>query len=212
MASGVERVQIITERYDSSNYMCGSALAFSNEKSNLWSSLCTELVAFNFIWGSFEALALKFIVRVNSDSTTYLARKFISKYYKEPVIYGYNEALNSLLSMLVKQLTEKEMLIIEKEPVSTKGLFLVSKLRNQFAHGSRIIPLPDDWSNELTKEVDTIQLSSRIVLYTIQMMLLVKYGSKGYTVEDPQLFDFVELEDSVSLDALIKRVHIRDYS
>src|SRR5690554_814996 len=87
MAAGVERVNIITERYDSSIYMCGTALDYSNEKSKLWSNLCADLVTFNFIWGSVEALTLKFVsTNKSNDSTSYMARKFISKNYKGPTI------------------------------------------------------------------------------------------------------------------------------
>jgi hypothetical protein len=213
MAAGVERVNIITERYDSSIYMCGSALDFSKEKSKLWSDLCSELVTFNFLWGSFEALTLKFInTNHGDDSTTFLARKFINSNYKGPTINGYIDTFNELYRIFGRELQNHLLSIIGREPHPTKGLLLVSKLRNQFAHGLRLLPLPDDWSDELSREVDNINLSSRIILFTIQMLLLAKFGYKGYIIEDPMIFDFVELEGPVHLDDLIKNLHFENLS
>ncbi|MEC0238372.1 hypothetical protein P4H66_00610 [Paenibacillus dokdonensis] len=211
MAAGVEQINIITERYDSSIYMCGTALEYSIEKSKLWSKLCSELVTFNFIWGSIESLILKFVTKNSKDSTTYLGRKFISNNYKGPTIKGFIETYNNLYSMLRKELSEQELKNIEREHHAAKGLFLVSKLRNRFAHGSRLLPLPEDWSEGLTRDVDIIQQSSRIVLFSIQMLLIAKYGLRGYRIEDPVLFDFEQIEESVDLDALIKNLHFEDY-
>ncbi|WP_341418007.1 hypothetical protein [Paenibacillus filicis] len=211
MAAGVEQVRIITERYDSSIYFCGSALAYSDEKSKLWSELCAELVTFNFIWGSLESLILKLVARKNKTSTTYLGREFLTANYKEPSIEGYLETYSILYKTLGKELSGKVLKNIENEHYAAKGLYLVSKLRNQFAHGSRLLPIPDDWSDGLIKEVDMIRMSSRIVLLTIQMLLISQYGSNRYIIEDPVLFDFDELEEPVSLDALIKNLHLQDY-
>ncbi|AFC33301.1 hypothetical protein PM3016_6693 [Paenibacillus mucilaginosus 3016] len=211
MAAGVEQINVITERYDSSIFICSASLEYSNEKSKLWSKLCAELVIFNFIWGSIESLILKFITKTNEDSTTYLGRKFISKNYKGPTIKGFIEAYNKLYNIFQEELSEQELKIIEREHHAAKGLFLVSRLRNQFAHGSRLLPLPEDWSDGLTREVEIIQLSSRIILFTIQMLLLAKYGFNGYRIEDPALFDFGRLEESVDLDTLLKYLHFEDY-
>lgn len=212
MAAGVEEVKVITEKYDSSIYMCDSALYYSNEKSKLWSKLCTVLVTFNFIWGSSESLILKFVTKTGKDSTTYLGRKFINENYTNTLIEGYLQTYNTLQYLLQKEMKNKGMEDVIKEPQTTKGLYLVSKLRNQFAHGSRFLPEPDDWSVDINNEIEIIQLSSRIVMFTMQMLLLSQYGLRGQIIENPSLFNFEQLDESISLDSLIKNLHFDDYN
>lgn len=56
------------------------------------------------------------------------------------------------------------------------GLSVVYEIRNEFAHGSFLFPEPPDWGIEKKAlEVDIFSVASRIVLLSIQMILIAKY-------------------------------------
>ena len=69
------------------------------------------------------------------------------------------------------------------------GLFLVSQIRNDFAHGSAVVPRPDSWQGSLSESerqrADLVRTSSRILLFTIQMMLIAVYrcGRADFVVD-----------------------------
>jgi hypothetical protein len=56
LAAGVQRVDILTGRYDNSLVMCGSAMEYEDARSKDTSSLVTELTRLLFAWGAFETV------------------------------------------------------------------------------------------------------------------------------------------------------------
>ncbi|OZI12081.1 hypothetical protein CEW92_08455 [Bacillaceae bacterium SAS-127] len=212
MASGVVNVEIVTELYDSSIYVCGSAMDYSKEKSELWSELSKSFVTFNFIWGSMEGVIALITPENDKDSMVYRGLKYLKENYKVSTIQGYVQSYNDLYAMFKTQVSSSELAKLERKSVQAKGLYLVSKLRNQFAHGSRYFPEPDEYNDELNNDIEIIKMSSRIVLFTIQMLLYAKYGEKDFYIENPSMFDFNwELEDPVLLDEMLKKLQFNDY-
>ena len=63
------------------------------------------------------------------------------------------------------------------------GLYVVYELRNSFAHGSIEFPEPDEENKALSYHSEMIRESSRIILLTIQMLLIAHSESSEEEIE-----------------------------
>lgn len=94
---------------------------------------------------------------------------------------------------------------------SSSGLYLVSKIRNSFVHGSQQLPNPDDWVNDIRNDIFIITVSSRMVLLTMQMLLIAHFFKKQVTLEHLSMFDELFDIDSISLTSLLNVIHLQNY-
>ncbi|MFT9819332.1 hypothetical protein, partial [Lysinibacillus sp. NPDC056185] len=172
MASGLDEVNLITEKFDSSINYCSSALFFENERSAMLSTLAKELSFFNFVWGAFESTleTLEPLIEgCNIEShgkiraTSYILRK-----KQVPLLSGYTESLNKLQT-LFKTLISKNI-NYDHITFKGKGIYIVSKIRNQFAHGA--LSLPSDLTvnafvgaSKMLKEQKDAHLSRAMTMY-----------------------------------------------
>ena len=214
MASGLDEVNLITEKFESSIGFCSGALTFENERSAMLSNLVKELTIFNFIWGAFESLIETLeplITECNIESfgkvktACYILRKS-----KTPIIIGYDESLRKLQSLfnslITKNVNHKHI------PYSGKGIYIVSKIRNQYAHGAFSLPFhPEDFPDPEINHTVLINISSRIILLSTQMLLLSYFGSEDIDLEPLYLFpELYELE-SMPLNTLLESIHLHEF-
>lgn len=217
MAAGVSKVEIVTEKYDSSIYLCESALAYERDRSYLWSELSQELISFNFIWGSLEYLIKDMCDKYGKASTTMRGRIFLRNNYKYDVIPEYEISYYRLLEFMLSNMSEEIPNDFDDESFIAKGLILTSKVRNMFAHGSRGLPEIEDYSEGLSIDIELINLSSRITLFIIQMILIIKYYDSNEYIESPYIYDFFlpfrfdEVEDPLSLNKVMFNLHLEHY-
>jgi hypothetical protein len=101
MASGVIKVEIDTQQYNTSNFYCGFARDFEDSRSKLWSDFCVELTTFNFIWGSLEALIEEITNATEEDSKPTYGKKYLKENYTKRPIEKYDCVLKAL-KLLIK--------------------------------------------------------------------------------------------------------------
>lgn len=208
LASSINTVSIITEQYDDSLFMCGPALEYENEKSKTLEKVVRELSIFNFIWGAFESVSkaieppninIKKRRTIIDDVMFYLKNNFTN----EKVIPEYSHKLN-ILEFLIKKDTQY-IKNIDLEKIydnrfmndAGKALALIRIIRNDFAHGSHSFPEPDDWNmfsnfNE-NDYITRIVISSKLMLLTIQMILIVCFKDNIFSIIEYQDYEEYEI-------------------
>jgi hypothetical protein len=204
MASAVVNTKIDIQYYDASTIFCDPVRDFEESKSKLWSLFCKELVTFNFIWGSLESLIEKITNAKESDSKPYYGIKFLRSEYAGTPIKKYSCVVRSLLKLMQNSNYPYDEQIYKhfSSKNTGSGLHLVSKIRNTFAHGSQPLPNPDDWLRNIHDQISIIEVSSRMILLTMQMLLIAYFRKKDLILE--QLYMVAELYnfDSISLVSL----------
>lgn len=216
MAAAVDEIRLVTEKFDSSLAFCSSARSFENERSLMLSEIAQQLTVFNFIWGAFESLietVEPFFKGCNSKKHGKIsaARYIIRKNYTQS-LSGYTFVLEKLLKLFDQLIVSHEEINHQNLLLNEKGIFLVYKIRNKLAHGSFSFPYdPYDHPNPQMNHSTLISISSRIVLFTIQMLLLAYFKKRNHSLY--HLFLFEELEDleSIKIHTLLEFIHIENY-
>lgn len=198
LGSSIDSINVITEKFDDTIMYCSPAIEYENEKSKTLGCIIKELSIFNFYWGAFETVG-KIIDPPKVPNTLKKRRTLIddSLYYLKnnyPLIHApntYNKLLHCLECILSK---DPQYLHINFETAldysyfdnTGKGLALIRMIRNDFAHGSHSFPEPDDWnlygnfkSSDYLKK---IHISSRLLLLTIQMLLISFFKDKQFSI------------------------------
>ena len=196
IAAGVGNVEIDTLRFDDCPF-CPTE--YEDKRSELLTQMVTRLTTFNFVWGAFETVIkiidpddvprnIKPRSSVIDNAIYYLKNEFdlsprIPLYYDTLAQFRLVLLSDSLYKKYVK-----EFKIDSFMSISGLGVHIVRKIRNSFAHGSTTLPEPDDWdskailSSEL-RHLDLIEISSRLILFSIQMMLTAKFKNNDFKVE-----------------------------
>lgn len=180
-ASAIQSVCVNYGGFDLCSIYCSPVAEYEDARSELTENMFTELLRFNFIWGAFETtLKLYKIPKIPKtikprssiiDQTAHFIKNKFE--FKIIPIYKYKTIQNQLFVSL----TESNMFFLNDEikingPMgySGLGLYLVKNVRNQFAHGLTNIPEPPNWENGKNDALNIIVLSSRIVLFSIQLI------------------------------------------
>lgn len=196
LGSSINAVNIVTEQFDDSIMFCGPAIEYENQKSKTLEKVVRELSIFNFLWGAFEAIGktinppkvpntLKKRRSLSDDCLFFLK----NNYPFIPAPNAYNDFLQQLENLLEK---DPQYVHVQFDKMiddsycdnAGKGLALIRMIRNDFAHGAHSFPEPDDWSwnNEFTSSdyIKKIHVSSRLLLLTIQMLLISFFKDKPF--------------------------------
>lgn len=202
IAAGVESVKVVTGKHDDCLMYCGIALGYEDKRSELLSYLTTKLTIFNFVWGSFESIAkaigLSRLPRHLNRSRNSIVDKAIwflkQNYSQKPHIAFYDDELYRLRKLIEKNEYYKnysnEFKLLNFCELNGLGLHVVRMLRNELAHGSAKMPTPDDWKRGSTdlllsehRHLELIDACTRILLLTIQMLLLAHVSRNEFIVE-----------------------------
>lgn len=220
VASGIERISFELAPYDRSYGWCGTADDFSDKRGLLLQSYVTEVGIFNFIWGAFEAV----LDAINPPEIPKV-RGEVNKacnYIKLNVSYNlplYLDLLYSLYRAFNKTFGNQTDQIFKLKPyinLSGMALFSVSKVRNRLAHGAlhfpELVSIEDVVENY--PQVELIQLCSRLVLLSIQMLVLSYYKDSHlmFRVDpegDIEFGDPSPSDEKVSLELLLRSVHLK---
>ena len=111
-------------------------------------------------------------------------------YGSEPFLAFYSDQLGTLYRYLEDHEYYnrycKEFKLRNVDDLRGLGLHVVRKIRNELAHGSAVMPRPDDWGEKATKllssehrHLDLVNTCTRVILLTIQMLLLVHVRGTG---------------------------------
>ena len=207
LSYSIASVTVEPDKYDDCLY-CGMAWDAEYARSKVLSGFSTLLIKFHFVWGALESIV-----------TSLIDNKKIEKYGKINAACGYIKNSQIVLRMFpeykalvdrfldeilcIKQfekdlfdigITNKED-CISKDYVDDagKGIFVVYKVRNRFAHGNLYLPYPVDPEDDASEMIgdSVIRNATTIVLMTIAILFLVDLGD-----EDFELVDFPFDEDN----------------
>ena len=225
IASGVESVNVRTAKHDESVLYCRGAFEYEEKRSELLSHLTTKLTIFNFVWGSFESVVKAFSLpplpkhlKRGNGSVVDRTIWFLKQYYgSEPSLAFYNDCLCNLCEYIGYNEDynkyQKEFKFHNFADLTGLGLHIVRKIRNDLAHGSAVMPEPDNWGEKSTKLLPSehrhlylVQTCTRILLFTIQMFLLVQTRGEKIIVEC--LLDAREDYVESTLQLALHQIHL----
>lgn len=214
MASSMESVTLITEKFDSSLDFCSSARAYEKSRSAMLSQLAVKLSTFNFIWGAFESLieTLEPLIpgcNINKFGKINTARYILRK-TSVKTINGYRASLDMLLNLY--NATVRDCVDHTNIKFNEKGIFIVYKIRNKFAHGAYDLPqIPNEAEDLQVSDIPLIDISSTIVLLTMQMLLNSYFKNQNIYLTELFLFNEFYDEESIPLIPLLRSIHLEDY-
>ena len=199
MCSGLEKVQIAPNKYDEGLLYCRNAWDYSVSKTELSSKLSTELVHFLFAWGALESL-IKGIVP-NKQVKSYGKINALCGFLKEHNLAnllpaGYLNEYEHMIALLRESVGYEEVLVDLKMESQTRfsykeyvdisgiGVYVVSKIRNNFVHGQMRFPEPEEYGGEQSSNVELIHTATRITLMTILTALIGEIKDNDFILED----------------------------
>jgi hypothetical protein len=231
IAASIDRVTMDITRFDESVLYCGAAWEYESKRNELLTRLVTKLSVFNFIWGGLETV-IKTISPDHLDIE--LAKKLRRKnevvdrailflkheYDPMPRLSLYDEMVFQLRQLLSQHPSYSEFSRFFREDeitsISGLGFHIVRKIRNDFAHGSAKLPEPSNWGESGAKvttseqiHLDVIEISSRILLLTIQMLLLAFYNPPSFSVSVLKDGDGLLIDENI--DIVLRVLHLADY-
>jgi len=145
------------------------------EASHRNAEIVKSLVIFNLNWHTFENLKADQFSNDDTDSLVKLSRFLDDTYHPYKNLVHYNEVVSELKRLVRKShiLDHKKVLRhITLENRSSVGITIVHRIKNYFAHGAYQFPLGSDPTGQVSIDPEIIDLSSRVVLLTIQMIML----------------------------------------
>jgi hypothetical protein len=217
LASGIKEVSYKSDMYDDLVQWCGPAIEYENEKSKFHSRLIKELAIFSFIWGGFEAYldtielpkCPKYPGKINS--VNFLLKERFENNFSS--LKYYPSVVKFLTKLILKNpwyLKGNNMLTINNcDSSKINGLRIVYQIRNSFAHGAFRINEPPDWNIIKPFDIPIIAASSRIVLFTIQMLILVTHENLNFQISEIHRVP----EEEGGIDALnfIQKMHLQKF-
>lgn len=231
LASGISNIDISTTKFDSSVIWDSGVMEYEDLRSEILTQLTKELTIFNYIWGSLETLIDDNISKeaINTFGKINATTGWLKKNYKYKPVNGYIELVDELKKLLIETNYCKDKLdfkyIYKKYCYKSHvnligfGLFLVYKIRNKFAHGATEMPYVNDdiyENNDIDKyihdlkERKIIELSSKITLLSIQMILKLQFKENNFIIEELYLNKDFKLE-KMDIENVLDNIHIANF-
>ncbi len=222
IASGITSIGFDSARFDHGSVYCGSASDYNEAKSAIMSDLVLELARFNFIWGGLEILvdSLKTEDHPKHKGKINRACYLLKTRYEPASPLPFYSDLVSILRDLICQLPHYDSLekdvskslndrfaIQSHVGISGIGLFVVYRIRNGFAHGTLCFPEPEDYSWVKPLDVQLTKISSRLVLLSMQMMVLAFLEEETFVIPFSWVGD-ERIQDREVREAL-RTIHVK---
>lgn len=217
MAASVENVIIDTSRFDDSTLMCRPAWEYQSKRSELLSQLATKLTMFNFVWGAFET-AIKIINPPKVPKTIKSgasiiddALYFLKTNYEPAKSVDFYDWTVAELHDLIKQIPYykplmKELRLQQAIGITGVGVHVVRKMRNMFAHGTMTMPEPEEWNLHKPLDHELIHQATRVILLTLQMILLTSLKNQVIQVELLEDDDGFPYEEDIQI--VLRSLHV----
>jgi hypothetical protein len=217
IASGIVEVKYVSDLHDDSMFQCNPSMEYEDAKSDFHSRLIRELTRFSFIWGGFESYcdaypfspcpAEKKRGSVNAVNH-FLKTTYLDNY---SVIPFYDEVIEHLKKIIGKnpwhgntnELFSSDACTSDK----VSGLKAVYKIRNSFAHGALKFSEPDGWGDVKPYDIGIINTSSKVLLMTLQMLLLSRTTNLKLKVSQLNESD----EFGVSAEKYLPKLHLKSF-
>jgi len=217
ICSGITKVEYTEGLHDNAWIVCGPAGEYDDAVSAHLEKLLLNLTYFTYIWGGFESLVDGLALEDCPDQRgkfNKVAHYLKTKYESEFEMPEYYRNLVTLLIHYLKQTpsfnADSNLFNPSKcAGKSGEGLTLVYKIRNGFAHGAFEFGAPDEYSSSTSYHTRIIHISCRIILITVQMLLLSL--NKDSNIEIEPNWEFEEEEKTIPGVEFLQRLHLKDY-
>lgn len=192
IAAGIKSVDLDLIRFDDQFGWCSGADRYELARQDILRKHVTSMAVFLFVWGALEAAVEAISPPPHPDKSRQgkinSACHYISKYFKTDLtIRPYREVLCQFTGLLSRSASFQRLAADLNLPTHMGeegfGLFIVYKLRNEFAHGDTIFPVPDDEHRPISEDPTIVKLATRIVLLSIQMLFLIRYVDEAITID-----------------------------
>ena len=196
VASGIRNISLVTAFYDDSLAYCETPRNYENARSDFLTEFTTYLGIFIFTWGGLEEV-LKMInpSRIPAqikkgggnvfERAVYMLKtnyqRFDKLYFFDDIVYEFRTILEKTPSY--KSISDSMCI----EPWMNDfgfGFDLVRKIRNKLAHGALVVPSLNYDNKPKLSEIMLLKHSIRIILFTVQMMLLVYLDKQNLHIEN----------------------------
>jgi len=201
IAASIESVSVNMLTFGEGVMYCSAAAEYEDRRSDLLSEVLHDQLRFTYVWGAFETLA-KIVeppavpksVKPRSSMVDRVAYHLRGTFdLRNCAPWGYNQWLHDLkvsLGPSDRFRIGKHFALTTCAGYSGLAISIVRHIRNQFAHGVVNLPEPEEWTGEKPAALSVLKLSTRLVLLSMQMLLLAEHPDPYWTGENiPDLTD-----------------------
>jgi hypothetical protein len=167
--------------YDASFMMCRPSYEYESAKQKLYKKLVSETTLFTNLYNGFESFIneIKLEECIHRKGKINAATKFISEKINENnfTIELYNDIVLLSVEMYNSIFDDHFSIIIKPNDCTNTfglGIKLIYKIRNKLMHGDFFFPEPLDYGVKPPFHPELINLSSRLILISMQLLLIAK--------------------------------------
>lgn len=217
ICSRITKIEYNESLHDHSMIVCGPAGDYDDAVSAHLEILLLNLTYFTYIWGGFESLVDNLNLPEcpqQRGKCNKVAYYLLTKYETEFKVPQYYNNLVTLLANYLKETPFFDSVDNLYTPSkcggkSGIGLTLVYKIRNGFAHGAFEFGEPEEYNMTKSHHTKIVHISCRIILLTIQMLLIATYHQDNIEIEPYS--EMYEDESTIPSVDFLQNLHLRDY-
>ena len=196
LAAAIDEVQIDTVEFGTGTMWDSGWRHYESVRSDLLSDIVTSFTVFTYIWMALEAVLETFRLppvprSLKQGGASPVDRALYHMQQGAPddndcsLMPGYIESINHLHELLVQDDRycdmEKEFMVLPHMNRWGIGLHVVRKLRNKLLHGALRLPEPAEWSGQEPRDMLLFEMSDRVVLLSVQLLLSLEHAWRGTT-------------------------------
>jgi hypothetical protein len=213
--AAIESVQINSTKHDW-RLVFESDWHYAEAQGTLLERFIEAFSVFSMVWGALEAVLDMLNLPPHPDKTrrgkiSDACYHLHNEYKSRSITLGLREEVQSFIrcanACLGFDSVEARYFNGRDLGHAAIGLYIIYELRNQFAHGSMALPLPDEDFNVDYRSVSLVTHATRITLIQIQMLLLAHFK---YSEERGEYwwFDGCAWYDDVPLSVALTTLHV----
>ena len=194
LAAAIDSVQVDTLEFATGVNWDSVVRHYQAKRSELLSEVATALTFFTYLWMAaeqvIEVLNLPAVPRsLKRGGTSLIDRALfylkcrMADDHEWGGMPGYRESIGRLEHSLAQDRRYRNALKgLSMEPHMNRwgmGLHIARRLRNVVVHGALQLPEPEDWSATEPRDVEVIEVSARLALFAIQLLLIAAHEEGG---------------------------------
>lgn len=215
VASGIKRIEFDVIRYERSIGWCRNADQWNFNREKLLREYITELTRFTYVWGALESLIddLNIPQGQKQGKINSICYYLKSKLHPNDIIYPYADLVEHLKYIIKRYDVNKTAMLkrFDARHLSMHGLgvYVIYNLRNSLVHGAIDFPLPNTENEPESFFSEMVNMSTRIILLTLQMIWLAYYRGSG--VCSTICWESDDYEEKYDLEEVLRKIHLKDY-
>ena len=212
LAAGVENIEMDHERFyhDQSSSLDLTA-TFYDRARPLNTQIFRSLVVFDLVWHVFRKILDDHFDKKNGSILDVACDYLDSVYNPFKNVVKYNDLVKELKGLIkVSGILDAGSILKSRdhENRSSVGILLVDRINDYFAHIAYQFPVGSDPSGDHAINPEIIDRSSRIVLLTIQMLLLPWFEKQNNIAIKP-FWNGNDAGRKIPVHAFLRTVHLK---